>query len=211
LKAFRNSHKKSFFDVNLSCTDTVTDKSPAGRPSDPPKPKIRTVRWAVSAEDILQNEVLIEQQRQKDESFILLTNVDTATVNSREVLLKYKGQQKVEHNFSVLKEPLLASTLFLEKPERIEAMMTLLYFSVLMHGLLQLISRTRIADCEEPPRLGPENRPLVRPRSDTMLNILALFEFVSNGDAVSIRSKMLERRAQLEQILFLVDFDPAAL
>ena len=211
LKAFRNSHKKSFFDVNLSCTDTVTDKSPAGRPSDPPKPKIRTVTWAVSAGDILSDEVLIEQQRQKDESFILLTNVDTATVNSREVLLKYKGQQKVEHNFSVLKEPLLASTLFLEKPERIEAMMTLLYFSVLMHGLLQLISRTRIADCEEPPRLGPENRPLVRPRSDTMLNILALFEFVSNGDAVSIRSKMPERRAQLEQILFLVDFDPAAL
>jgi len=29
-----------------------------------------------------------------------------------------------------------------------------LYFSVLMHGLLQLISRSRIADCEEPPRLG---------------------------------------------------------
>jgi len=160
---------------------------------------------------IVQNEVHIERQRQKDESFVLLTNVDPTTTGSREVLLKYKGQQKVEHNFSILKEPLLASTLFLEKPERIEAMMTLLYFSVLMHGILQVISRSRIATCEEPPRIGPENRPLVRPRSDTMLNLLALFEFVSNGDEVSIRSKVPDRRAQLELIFYLVNFDPTAL
>ncbi len=212
LNAFRNSHKRSFYNVNLSCTAEVTDKNPVGRPSgSTPKPKTRTITWSVNAGEIIKDEVRIEQQRQKDESFILLTNVDPATVSSREVLLKYKGQQKVEHNFSVLKEPLLASTLFLEKPERIEAMMTLLYFSVLMHGLLQLISRTRIATCDEPPRIGPENRPLVRPRSDTMLNILALFEFVSEGDAISIRSKMPERRAQLEQIFYLVNFDPAAL
>ncbi len=211
LKAFGNSHKKSFFAVNLSCTASVTDKNPVGRPSGTPQPKTRTVTWAVKAGEILQDEVHIEQQRQKDESFILLTNVDPVTVSSRDVLLKYKGQQKVEHNFSVLKEPLLASTLFLEKPERIEAMMTILYFSVLMHGLLQLISRSRIATCKEPPRLGPENRPLVRPRSDTMLNILALFEFVSRGDAISIRSKMPERRTQLEQILYLVNFDSAVL
>ena len=90
-------------------------------------------------------------------------------------------------------------------------MMTLLYFSVLMHGILQVISRSRIATCEEPPRIGPENRPLVRPRSDTMLNLLALFEFVSNGDEVSIRSKVPDRRAQLELIFYLVNFDPTAL
>ena len=211
LNAFRKSHTKSFFDVNLSCAATVKDQNPVGRPSRNPKPQIRTVTWSVSAGELFQKEFRIEQQRQKDESFILLTNVDLATAGSREVLLKYKGQQKVEHNFSILKEPLLASTLFLEKPERIEAMMTLLYFSVLMHGILQVISRARIATSEEPPRIGPENRPLIRPRSDTMLNILALFEFVSNGDEVSIRSKVPDRRAQLELIFYLVDFDPTAL
>jgi hypothetical protein len=77
------------------------------------------------------------------------------------------GPCPVEHNFSVLKMPLLASTLFLERPERIEAMMTLLYFSVLMHGILQVISRSRIATCEEPLRLGTDNKPLIRPKSET--------------------------------------------
>ena len=115
-------------------------------------------------------------------------------MGSKDILLRYKAQHKVENNFSVLKMPLLASTLFLERPERIEAMMTLLYFSVLMHGILQLISRTRIAACEEAPPLGPQNRPLIRPKSETMLNVLALFEIISKGDAVSIRSKMPERR-----------------
>jgi len=187
----------------------VTEHNPVGRPSREPKPKRITVKWVVQAEPVVRNETRIDQQRQKEETFCLLTNVAPDVLNSREVLIQYKGQSKVEHLFSVLKSPLLASTLFLEKPERIEAMMTIFYFSVLMHGILQLISRTRIASCKEPPRLGPENRPLIRPRSDTMLNILALFEIISEGDAVSLRCKLPDRAPHLELILFLVNFDPS--
>ena len=207
LNAFIEAHSKSFFSANLSVVASVSEKNPVGRPSKTPKPKQVDVTWGVSAGPIIQNEARIERQRRKDESFCLLTNIDPDTLGSRDVLLMYKAQHKVEHNFSVLKMPLLASTLFLERPERIEAMMTLLYFSVLMHGILQLISRIRIAACKEAPRLGPENRPLIRPTSETMLNILALFEIVSKGDTVSIRSKMPERRSQLELLLSLIDFD----
>jgi transposase len=208
MNEFIKSHSKSFFSVNLSVVSSVSEKNPVGRPSKTPKPKQVIVTWGVSAGQIIQDEVKIEQQRRKDESFCLLTNIDPDTLGSRDVLLRYKAQRNVEHNFSVLKMPLLASTLFLERPERIEAMMTLLYFSVLMHGILQVVSRIRIAGCKEAPRLGPENRPLVRPTSDTMLNILTLFEIVSKGDSVSMRSKMPKRRTQLDLILSLVDFNP---
>jgi transposase len=211
LVAFLKTHSKSFFSVSLSAVASVNEKNPVGRPSAKPKAKQIEVVWAVTAGQIIQNEKKIERQRQKDESFCLLTNIDPDTLESREILLRYKAQHKVENNFSVLKTPLLASTLFLEKPQRIESMMTLLYFSVLMHGILQLISRTRIAACEEAPPLGPQNRPLIRPKSETMLNILALFEIISKGDAVSIRSKMPERRTQLDLILFLVDFNPTSI
>jgi transposase len=211
LVAFLKTHSKSFFSVSLSAVASINEKNPVGRPSAKPKAKQIEVVWAVTAGQIIQNEKKIERQRQKDESFCLLTNIDPDTLESREILLRYKAQHKVENNFSVLKTPLLASTLFLEKPQRIEAMMTLLYFSVLMHGILQLISRTRIAACEEAPLLGPQNRPLIRPKSETMLNVLALFEIISKGDAVSIRSKMPERRTQLDLILFLVDFNPTSI
>ena len=211
LVAFLKTHSKSFFSVSLSAVASINEKNPVGRPSAKPKPKQIEVVWAVTAGQIIQNGKKIERQRQKDESFCLLTNIDPDTLESREILLRYKAQHNVENNFSVLKTPLLASTLFLEKPQRIEAMMTLLYFSVLMHGILQLISRTRIAACEEAPPLGPQNRPLIRPKSETMLNVLALFEIISKGDAVSIRSKMPERRTQLDLILFLVDFNPTSI
>ena len=211
LAAFVKGHSKSFFTTNLSVVSSVTEKNQVGRPARDPKPKQVTVNWSIRAEPLIQNEVRIEKQRQKNASFCLLTNVGPEELGSRDVLLKYKGQAKVEHLFSVLKNPLLASTLFLEKTERIEAMMTLFYFSVLMHGILQVISRARIATCEEPPRLGPENRPLIRPQSDTMINILALFEIISEGDAISLRCRMPERAAQLELILFIVSFDPAAI
>jgi len=211
IEAFLKSHSKSFFSVSLSAVESVNEKNPVGRPSAKPKPKKIEVVWAVRAEEIIQNEGKTELQRQKDESFCLLTNIDPDTLGGREVLLRYKAQHKVEHNFSVLKMPLLASTLFLEKSERIEAMMTLLYFSVLMHGILQVISRNRIAACEEPPLLGTEDRPLIRPKSETMLNILALFEIITKGDAVSIRSKIPERRTQLNLLLFLVDFKPTSI
>jgi transposase len=211
LVAFLKTHSKSFFSVSLSAVASVNEKNQVGRPSAKPKAKQIEVVWAVTAGQIIQNDKKIERQRQKDESFCLLTNIDPDTLESREILLRYKAQHKVENNFSVLKTPLLASTLFLEKPQRIEAMMTLLYFSVLMHGILQLISRTRIAACEEAPPLGPQNRPLIRPKSETMLNVLALFEIISKGDAVSIRSKMPERRTQLDLILFLVDFNPTSI
>jgi transposase len=209
LAAFVKAHSKSFFSTDLSVVPSVTEHNQVGRPPREPKPKQVTVKWVVQVGPIVQNEARINKQRQKDESFCLLTNVAPDILDSRDVLLKYKGQSKLEHLFSVLKSPLLASTLFLEKPERIEAMMTVFYFSVLMHGILQVISRARIATCEEPPRLGPENRPLIRPRSDTMLSILALFEIISEGEAVSLRSKVPERASHLELILFLVNFDPS--
>jgi transposase len=211
LQAFINAHRKSFFSVNLSCVSSVNEKNPVGRPSKTVKPTEKKVTWAVSAGPIIQNEEKIEQQRRKDETFCLLTTIEPDTMGSREVLLYYKGQINVEGMFSVLKHPLLAATLFLEKPERIEALMTLLYFCVLMHGILQVISRIRIATCAEPPRLGPDDRPLIRPKSETMLNILALYDFDSYGDVMSFRSKITERSSQLELLMYLVDFDPGAI
>jgi len=211
LETFLKSHSNSFFSVSLSLVASVKERNPVGRSSAKPKPKKIDVAWAVRAGQIIKNEGRIERQRQKDESFCLLTNIDPDSLGSREVLLRYKAQHKVEHNFSVLKMPLVASPLFLEKPQRIEAMMTLLYFSVLMHGILQVISRIKIAACKEPPRLGPENRPLIRPKSETMLNILALFEVATKGNAASIRSKILGRGKQLDLLLFLIDFDPTSI
>ena len=208
---FLKSHKKSFYSAQLSLGPIVNEKQPVGRPSKKLKKEpIRTITWKISASDITGNEVKIGKKRRKIDSFCLLTSIPAQEMDSKAVLLHYKGQNVVESMFSLLKEPLLAATLFLEKPERIEALMTILYFSVLMHGILQLITRIRIKTCPEPPKIGPENRPLIRPKSNTVLNILENFEFTNlNGVLTNIQSKQQKRGEQLDLILYLVDFDPA--
>lgn len=207
---FLKSHRKSIYSAHLSLESIVSEKQPVGRPSKIPKPVIRTMTWKINASNITGDDERIEKKRRKIDSFCLLTSIPPQEMDSKAVLLHYKGQNVVESMFSLLKEPLLASTLFLEKPQRIEALMTILYFSVLMHGILQLITRIRIQTCSEPLKLGPENRPLVRPKSNTVLNILENFEISTlNGVLTKIRSKQKKRSEQLDLIFYLVDFDPA--
>ena len=114
--------------------------------------------------EIIGNSEKIERKKRKIDSFCLITSIPPEQMSSRDVLMRYKGQNVIESMFSLLKEPLIASAIFLVNPNRIEALMTLLYFSVLMHGILQLITRTRIQTCDEPPRIGTENRRLIRPK-----------------------------------------------
>lgn len=210
LEMFEKSHKKSIYSTILSTVPITRVKQPVGRPSKIPKPMIQTTTWRISGGDIIRDEEKIARKQRKIDSFCLLTSIPPEEMDSKAILISYKGQNVVESMFSLLKEPLLASTLFLEKPERIEALMTILYFSVLMHGILQLITRLRLSSCLEPPRIGTENRPLIRPKSNTVLNILENFEFTTlNGELTKIRSRQKKRSDQLSLIFYLVDFVPA--
>jgi transposase len=212
LDDFIKKHKKSIYSAELTLGSTTEEKRPVGRPSRIPKPSVFQTTWSISAGEIRGDEEKIERKRRKIDSFCLLTSISPKEMNNREVLINYKRQNVVESMFSLLKEPLLASTLFLEKPERIEALMTILYFSVLMHGILQLITRNRIEKLPKVPKIGPENRPLIRPKSGTVLNILENFEIVTvDGVLKKIRSKQKKRSEQLDLIMHLVDFDPAVI
>jgi len=90
--------------------------------------------------------------------------------------------------------------------------MTILYFSVFMHGILQLITRNRIEKIPAVPKIGPENRSLIRPKSNTVLNILENFGFITfDGVVKKIRSKQKKRSDQLDLMMYMVDFDPTVI
>ena len=62
------------------------------------------------------------------------------------------------------------------------------------------------------PKIGPENRPFIRPKSNTVLNILENFEFVTfDGVVKKIRSKQKKRSDQLDLMMYMVDFDPTVI
>lgn len=136
-----------------------------------------------------------------------MTNISPDDVSSRDILLHYKGQIKVENNFMLLKKPLLTATIFLEKPERIMALMTMLYFNVLLHGILRVITHIELRKFEAPPKINSNNRPLIRPSSDTMIWILSLFTLVSEDDRFYIESVMPDRNKQIPILFQLTRFD----
>lgn len=208
LQRFCKEHCCGLVVADLTVIREDEIKRPRGRPSKNSKPPEIVSTWRIRCDEIQRNDSKIEEKRQKLSTFALLTNIDPDDKSDRDILLDYKGQSKVEQNFSLLKEPLIAATIFLEKPERIMALMTMLYFSVLMHGILRVIAHLELEKFKTPPRINSNNRPLVRPSSETMIWLLSFFTIISKDESFEFESKMIERTDQIELLFQLTRFDP---
>jgi len=208
MNAFLQSHSKLMSEVELAVISKITVKKPRGRPGKNPKPTEEIVRWKMEMVEVRRKEEKIEEEIKKKSTFTLLTAIPPEEKSSREILLLYKEQNNVETQFSLLKEPVMAATIFLETPERIKALRMLIYVSVLMHGLIRVIAHIELEKEEKPPKWGYENRPLIRPTSHTILRIVGTFSLVSNGEAIEIEAKDPGKAKELQKILEMVRFDP---
>ncbi|WP_217534478.1 IS1634 family transposase [Vibrio metschnikovii] len=82
--------------------------------------------------------------------FILATNdTDNEALTMAALLAHYKSQQKVERGFRFLKSPeFLISSIFLKKPERIEALLMIMTLSLLVYASLEHKIREQLAQTE---------------------------------------------------------------
>src|SRR4030095_16660096 len=95
-----------------------------GRPSHTQPRRVKAWRYGLQVTLHERSEV-IARKTQETGCFVLLTNVPTAgemADTARDVLRAYKEQHGIEQNFGFLKDPLIVNSLFLKKPERIEAL-----------------------------------------------------------------------------------------
>lgn len=71
--------------------------------------------------------------------FVLATNeLDAERLPAPEVLTEYKGQSHAENGFRFLKHPeFLASALFLQKPERIMALLMIMTMCLMVYAALE--------------------------------------------------------------------------
>ncbi|MCH2057217.1 MAG: IS1634 family transposase [Thalassotalea sp.] len=83
--------------------------------------------------------------------FILATNdTNYADLTMASLLEHYKSQQKVERGFRFLKSPeFLTSSIFLKKPQRIEALLMIMTLSLLVYAGLEHKIRESLAKTEE--------------------------------------------------------------
>ena len=178
-EARKSLRKHRLWKVDLSLETLVTEKNPRGRPGKNPRPTIQVTEWVIRAgEPQLQQKVYLTELR-KAESFVLMTNVSEENAPAREVLRLYKEQKKVEDNFSVIKRPMMVDTLYLKKPERITALVTLLAVSLLIQVVIRVLVRRNLDALPEPPGLDHGCKPLIRPGLKKILRFIGYYSIVT--------------------------------
>ncbi len=137
----------------------------AGRPRKGEKPE--HVGWRVVGEVVDNEEAIVEALKSKGKFILGSNELDEEKLPTETILMAYKGQAaSVERGFRFLKDPMFfASSLFLERPERIMALLMVMGLSLLVYALAERSLRTQLAQRDEsiPNQVGkPTQRPTIR-------------------------------------------------
>ena len=102
-------------------------------------------------------------------------------LDEKAILRKYKGQKCVEDNFSIIKRPLMTQTYFLHKPERIEALLTLLSIALLLQIILKLLVHKNLQELNFIPNLDNHRKPLLNPSSKKIIDMMRNYGVITSG------------------------------
>ena len=205
IKQFQKKTKNACFKAALEIVPIDDEKKYPGRKPKVPRDKEIVTRYLVKVLGINPDVQRIEQFKQSEESFVLITNVPHAELSDRDVLRKYKSQCVVERSFSRLKRPMMVRTLFLKKPVRIEGLMSLVYVALLFQSVMQAMARHRTKVVGELPKIRYAKRKLDEPTYDLLTYLLAPFEVLSSEDSMEVSCLVPELKEHLDLILYLVD------
>jgi transposase len=145
-----------------------------GRPSSRQPRPVKAIRYRLKPTIRLDTERI---SRREDEAgcFVLLTNVPTAgdlAHSARDILTVYKEQHGTEQNYGFLKDPVIVNSLFLKKPERIEALGLVLLLALLIWRLMERAMRRHV-DTTSMPLRGWDKKATERPTAFMMVTKFA--------------------------------------
>lgn len=148
-----------------------------GRPSKGSKPTQIVYFLDLSLSSPISRFRALENQKGK---FILATNeLNKDNLPDQEVLAAYKGLSKVERGFRFLKDPqFVASSLFVKKPERVEALVFIMTLCLTVYAALEYRIRQQLARKEDflPNQLGKKvQNPTARWIFETFIGIHVLY------------------------------------
>lgn len=136
-----------FHDLTVHITP-VTKYSKKGKPTKSDIAEVVGYRIAIS---IKQNNTKIDLAIRRLGKFVLATNeLDEKILPSTKLLAEYKEQSKTESGFRFIKNrEFIASTLFVKKPERIEAIMVIMTLCLMVYNFGQYKLRTALQKNKE--------------------------------------------------------------
>jgi len=145
-----------------------------GRPSAHTPRSVKAIRYRLKTTISPQTERLVRREEEAG-CFVLLTNVPTAgdlAHSARDILTVYKEQHGTEQNYGFLKDPVIVNSLFLKKPERIEALGLVLLLALLLWRVMERAMRRHV-DTTRTPLPGWDKKATARPTAFMMVTKFA--------------------------------------
>jgi transposase len=110
-----------------------------------PTPETLKHEWQITCQFAIKKG-LVNKIIDQEACFVLAVNQPSDKISAKDVLLKYKGQDKVEKGFAFLKSTdVFASSLFLKKPSRIDGLLMIMVLSLLVYSIAQRDLRQNLA------------------------------------------------------------------
>lgn len=145
-----------------------------GRPRNDEEPEKKLVGIKVTA-TIVADEELITKKTELSIRYVIVTSDLATSWTMSDLLTMYRGQKHIESGWKLFKDKrLMLESIYLEKPERIEALMCILYLIVLFLKVAEIVLREGMEknSLELPPvaNEAPAARPTITRLIDYVVN-----------------------------------------
>lgn len=160
--------------------DETISYSHKGRPRKGEQPVVTACYHASCVIGEIRDE-FYEQLKRKESTFVLIANVkDKKKYDDLGILLEYKNQGSIETRFRFLKSPVYLGPVFLEKPERVEALGYVFMLVLLVASYLEYRVRKGLKETGQAVLL-PGKKKTERPSTQTIMEIFSLIEVLIIG------------------------------
>jgi transposase len=140
------------FDAEIVETEQKKSREKPGRPPNDWEPYETVYKIAASVQ---RDAAAIAHRKKRESCFVVVTSLeDEEEWPAEQVLREYKEQQAVERRFPVLKDPKRVGPVFLDRPERVEALGYVLLMALLVYSLIERRAREALKDADEPMQLS---------------------------------------------------------
>ena len=200
----KNKRMPEWLKVRKTTLSSRPRYAKGGRPAK--DAKAVSIEWRIKATLGIDHERADHECELRSRYIVGTSVLDGGRLSEEELIRTYKGQGGVERGFRFLKDPLfLASSVFVKKPERIEALGLVMVVCLLVYRLAEQRLRERLAQSGQsvPNQVG---KPITNP---TMRWVFQFFEgidvlYVRSPVGVEVSQHVLHLRAVHEQVLGLL-------
>ena len=121
----------------LDTSQVIDHKRDAGKGRPTPTSPLKAIEWQMQAQVRPAQEV-IEAHKRQSACCVIGPTIQARQVSDAEVIRAYKAQSGVEGGFRFLKDPLFfVSSLFVKKPSRIQGLLMVMTWALLVYSLTQ--------------------------------------------------------------------------